>query len=174
MLEYTEEFKKYVFDCISGLSDVLYVDGYEFRVVFNDSQPAGDMLMYADILVGSTYLEATINVYPSCFSMWEDGNRERIAHILLHELCHIHTDSLYSWARDDARPSQKDFIIEENENLVERMARVVSGLLPDDWWDKVALGFSRREYVKIREKSKDSSEFAKEQDFFRDSSSRRR
>jgi hypothetical protein len=172
--EYTEEFKKYIFDCITGLSDVLFLDTYDFRVVFKDDPDISDRLLYADIGVDTLYLESEMSIYPGSFAIWQDGDRERVAHIVLHELCHVHTEDLYSWGRSDLRQSQEADVSKSNEVLVERLSRIVSGLLPDRWWDSVHIGFNRREYVKVREKSKDSCEVLKEQELGRDNRSIRR
>lgn len=101
----------------------LYLDEWRIRVTFPKNQLRHeDGFTNCDIMVDTTYLEARVRVFPSWFNYPAD-ERELM---LIHELCHIHTQELADVARSllDGKLQTREQFRHAHERLTQRMAYI--------------------------------------------------
>lgn len=150
-MEFTKEFKDYVGNVVCYLRRKMYLGEYSMSSRYvdkhqDDSDNGG--ITYAMINVDDSYLTANLTVFGVMMEWYNDGDLHRVAHTLLHEMCHLLTEPLWYWARYDASPSQEPIIRRDNERQVQRIANVIGWLLPDDWYypEKVAGYWDKDDY----------------------------
>jgi hypothetical protein len=101
----------------------LYLDEWRVRVNFPKKQQHWERgITNCDIMVDTTYLEATIRVFPS----WFTAPAEERELMLIHELCHIHTQELadVAIALQEGRLATRQQLNHAHERLTQRIAYI--------------------------------------------------
>jgi len=137
---YTQDFKNYIDDLIAYLRTILLVGEYVIKTEFSETPDEDDascedgLTTYATIISDDVYLSAYITIHPAMQLAFDAGNFNKVACYTLHELCHIITQPLVKWARNDAAPSQLVEIKDVNERQTQRIANAIEQAMPTNWW----------------------------------------
>lgn len=133
-----EEFREYIARICRYLREQLFLGEWYGYIRFEDPDmpmPDDPSDRYkAQIKVEIRYLYYTLRVGRAILDDWRSGNFQQIGEDLCHELCHILTEPLCQLAKADAAPSQMVYIVEVDEQQTQRIARIVTAVLPEGWW----------------------------------------
>ncbi len=113
-----KDFINWIHEQVLFYGKPLNVSNQRIKVEFNDKTS------FLEITCTYPYLEPTIRFSDSAFKEWAEGKMERDR--ILHELCHMITDPLYSKAVD--RYVGKNEIEDERERLTDTMTVIIRNL----------------------------------------------
>ncbi len=90
---------------------------------------APDHCVTADIVTDHRYYSATINLYPNTHDMWLNGDKYKVAQVIVHELCHILTDPLYKIAVDSVTNTNGKYVEDIREQTTQQISNICMDLL---------------------------------------------
>lgn len=106
--------------------DALNLGEWEITTYYMDEEnpdaPLTGMMIDTDI----SYLRAQLRVYPA---LWKNEEEDEIKRMIVHELCHIITEPMYSLCRANVNPHLYPFVEEQREQETERIARIAHKVL---------------------------------------------
>ena len=145
---HSPEARKYISGVAGFCREVTGQSQYELLFAFEEKVASGDREIDFSTTAGCkyaytsaecgfdcTYLTAAITIYPCLGMLYNEGRYEELAKNILHEICHglfAPVQEIYRW---NECASEKD----GNQKVVERQVvtieRVISNLLPPNWFD---------------------------------------
>ena len=133
-----EEKKKYMAFCRRIAYELqpkmflnLYGIDFEYCWQEKDTDKHNDNCVTAEIKTNHRYYSAHLKLYPSTFEMFKKGKRERVAEVIVHELCHIITDPLYKIANEGSSNNTMPFIEDVREQTTQHLTNIMMCYLQD-------------------------------------------
>lgn len=124
-------YKLYIKSILEYYIDELFLNEWRLFVVFDEGELTGmselskkEYTTLACIDVRQEYIEAHITIYSKLYEFYKKEKYEEVARTLLHELCHIITDELYSMSVDAHTNSSMRYLTKANEQATERISRI--------------------------------------------------
>jgi hypothetical protein len=113
-----QDFIKWIKECVDYYAPILGIGLQQIKIQY------GEKTTFLEITCTYPYLDPTIRFSNDAFQDWSKGEMKKDR--VLHELCHIITDPLYSKAQD--RYIGKNEVEDERERLTDTIAMIVRGL----------------------------------------------
>lgn len=125
-----KKYEKWCSTFIQNLSSYLNLAGWEIMVEFSSDPKQDSEGCFADISCDSTYMIATVRIYPLCRECYDTNNMERLKRVLTHELCHILIDPIHVHILPFLSDTTRQFFNDDMENVTQRISLVVVKNLP--------------------------------------------
>ncbi len=113
-----KKFKQYVMGIIEKYTPILLLQKYTFEIKKGGLE---DPKAFMESLYNYPYLNATIKYSDECIKEWKD--RKNIIPYIVHEMCHLITDPLYTKAT--TRYASRSEIEDERENLTDLICNII-------------------------------------------------
>lgn len=145
-----KEFKAFVGNIVRKYRYTMYITEYQIDIlwILDEKKPTAseDWDIAASIDISPIYQTAQIKIYKTLWDRWQDKEYDTVENAVVHELCHILTESLYYTAIN--RFSTSDDVHNEREYLTERIAKIIIGMT-----DQTTLSVEK-EYVDAAKRQK--------------------
>jgi hypothetical protein len=89
----------------------------------------------ASINCDTVYLDNMVTVYPNLMHIWDGGDLEEAACVILHEMIHIWLAPVQDEALVGVGKDKSDLLHNIIERQVERICKSFSYVLPNGWWE---------------------------------------
>lgn len=108
-----------------------YKMSYEFQDEPKPSKLGNpDKTIGAQISVDTVYLDAKIEVFPVLYDYYEDGDYYYIVETLCHEICHLLTEPMYTFAFKLTREGFEEKVAAEiRERQTQRICNIVMSMI---------------------------------------------
>jgi hypothetical protein len=123
-------YKKWVVATVIKVSEIFSLDDWRIAVSFVPGQPDGNADTVCSVVTDSDYFKAIIYVYPYAEEIWDEGQLYILAECIVHELVHVVCDPVFKFALDAASKNTLPFLTTKNEQMTQKLTRIVMGLLP--------------------------------------------
>ena len=127
-------FKKWVCRNVEDLRDYLHLQDWRIDCDFNAEDETFDddnMQTVAHANVSSDYFKATFTFTKFAERLFKEKEYETLFQCITHEVCHIWTDPMRTFALKAASPSTADNLVTIHEQLTQRIALLVLRGIPE-------------------------------------------
>jgi len=115
-----KQFEKKVYEIIKKYQQILLLNRNTFEVEYGTKDKSALM----ECVFNYPYLNVTIKYSDRCYEIW--AKKEDITPFVVHEMCHVITDPLYSKA--NSRYVSIDEITDERELLTDYICNISLGI----------------------------------------------
>lgn len=126
----TKPYGKWCAAFIQNLRNYMNLQGWRIVVEFCLHPKEDCEGCYACISSDSTYMQATLTIYPMAKADYDSGDLDHLSLVLTHELCHILIDPLHEQMIPFLSDTTRPFFTNTMENVTQRIALVVHKNLP--------------------------------------------
>lgn len=113
----SKKFEEYVFKIINKYKGLLDLGNYTFKLNY----PCQNNDAYMECMFVYPYMDASFNYSDNIVERWK--KKEDIRGIIIHEMCHLITDPLYS--KGENRWTSRNEILDEREKLTDFISKLV-------------------------------------------------
>lgn len=124
------QYQKQVQKIVAYLAKELYLHEWHITSRFVPQTEMADENTAAQINTNGNYFDAVILLGPIVENLYKTGKFRDVAEIVLHELCHIHTDPLYKIASDAVAEVAQKHLDTIREQQTQRMTNILIGYIP--------------------------------------------
>ena len=127
-----EGYKDYIRRQHLFLRDTLLLKEYQAGLRFSEYDHEKDdkkAVVNGECDVNIKYLDYVITLYPVMEKRYDKGQYDEVFHTLLHEMCHVLTEPLYSFGYDNCHPFNNSWAETLREQTTQRIAYIVEGLI---------------------------------------------
>lgn len=112
-----EQFENWANAKLEEWQEILLLQGYTLKKIKKSSDDSSKMIFRYP------YKNIEVHYAKDVFEDWKNGEKDEAEQVLIHELCHVFTDPLYSKAVD--RFPSKNEIEDEREHLVDHITNII-------------------------------------------------
>lgn len=124
-------YRTYVRNLVANLREYFFLHDWTIRIEYPDTDPDGAMAgAVAVIYNDSTYLNATMELFPRMKGIFEEDPIEDFVQLVLHEIVHIPTDAVWKLAKtatSEITEPHARFLLEQQ---TQRLTRIIFQSLP--------------------------------------------
>ena len=126
-------FKKWASVHVRNVLDYLHLEDWRVDCEFNveDEELGDNMATVAHCNISSDYFKATFSFTKFAEDLFKQKEYETLFQCLVHEVCHIWTDPLRTFAVQAASPSTAGHLTTIHEQLTQRIALLVLRGIPE-------------------------------------------
>lgn len=125
-----KQYEKWCSTFIQNLRNHMNLHGWRIVVEFSPEPKQDCEGCYACISSDSTYMQASLTIFPMAKKDFEDGDLDHLSFVLTHEMCHILIDPMHSQMLPFLSDTTRPFFNDTMENVTQRIALVVHKSLP--------------------------------------------
>lgn len=139
--QYSQDFKNYVMEVTRYVLNETYHTRFELSIVWqtedDDDGLDGPRRSPFSVYIMPEYLKFCLYVYPVAQAIWKAGDYRSVADGLVHEVCHTFFAKHHKLIRDEAKPSDDEWIRMMNEEATQQVASVIGRLfnaITEGWY----------------------------------------
>jgi hypothetical protein len=125
-----KKYEKWATAFVQNLASHLNLSGWRIEVIFCDKTKSSNEECAADINVDSSYMFATLRLYPYTKKAYDDWDVNMLKEIFSHEFVHILIDPLYDHALPFLSDVTRPLFTDTLENVTQRFTRIIMRSLP--------------------------------------------
>jgi len=128
-----EQFKKYIRTLADYLRTTLFHGEYEMEIIYlADEKDRNDRFVtYAEMEIDFRYLSFKLNIYPIMRKLYNEKKGWQLANTITHEMCHLLTEPLYTFAIPVINNTNQETLEEVRERQTQRIANVIMRYTPE-------------------------------------------
>lgn len=128
-----ENYEQYIKRMHGVFRKTLKIEDWQGSVFISGDSHKNNPKVAGECEIQVNYLNYCVTLYLCVKEKFYRKEYNEVAHILMHELCHVYTEPLYSSAIENCSPHQNIYVEQQREQLTERISVAIMSTVPDDY-----------------------------------------
>lgn len=126
----TDPYKKWVGNAVTKVASELNLLDWGIEVFFDDMPPDNDEDTIAWTGIDDRYLNCWIHFAPKARDYWNNGELDKLAHTVTHEIVHILLKPIQKFGYDAVSDQTRPHLVDAVEQATQRISRILLNNFP--------------------------------------------